>query len=106
MYRPRDVLDLLLAQVVEPDIELVADMVVHRPRHANSARVGQDFEPRRDIDPVTINVAAVDDDVAEIDADAELNARFGRHPGITPRHLPLQFDRAAHRVDDAGELNE
>ena len=30
-HRPGDVLDLLLAQVVERDVELVAHLVVHRP---------------------------------------------------------------------------
>jgi hypothetical protein len=30
----------------------------------------------------------------------------GRDRGVAGDHLALQFDRAAHRVDDAGELDE
>jgi hypothetical protein len=48
----------------------------------------------------------VDDDVAEIDADAELDAALVGEPVIAQRHLALQFDRAVHRIDDAGKLDQ
>jgi hypothetical protein len=38
----------------------------------------------------------VDDDVAEIDADAERDAAFPVDAVIAQCHLALQFDRAAH----------
>ena len=66
----------------------------------------QGFEPCRDIDAVAENVALVDDDVADIDADAEFDAAVGRHIGVPFGHLALDFDGAAHRVDDAGELGQ
>ena len=50
--------------------------------------------------------SSVDDDVTEIDADAKFDTRFGRHTGIPLGHLPLHVDRAAHGVDDAGELDQ
>ena len=73
-HRPGDVLDLLLAQILERDIELVADFVAHDPADADAARLGQPFQPRRDIDAVAEDVAVLDDDVAQVDADAELDA--------------------------------
>jgi hypothetical protein len=48
----------------------------------------------------------VDDDVAEIDADAELDAALFRDAAIAQRQLALQLDRAAHRIDDARELDQ
>jgi hypothetical protein len=48
----------------------------------------------------------LDDDVAEIDADAELDAALFRDTVIAQCHRALQRDSAAHRIDDAGELDE
>jgi hypothetical protein len=48
----------------------------------------------------------VDDDVAEIDAHAKLDAPRSRHTRIPQSHLALNLGCAAHRVDDAGELYE
>ena len=75
----------------------------HRVRDADAAGLGHGFEPRGDVDAVAMNVVAVDDDVAEIDPDAPIRCGLGRRV-LGHRRLPL--DRAAHRVDDAGELDE
>ena len=64
------------------------------------------FEPGGDVDAVAVDVVVVADDVAEIDADAELDAPLGRHIGIALGHLALHLDRAAHRIDDAGEFDQ
>ena len=50
------------------------DLLAHDPADADAARLGQGFEARGDIDTVTVGVTALDDDVAEIDADAQLYA--------------------------------
>jgi len=105
-HRPRDVLDLLFAHVLEGDVELVADLVAHHPADADSARLGQGFETGGDVDPIAVDVALVDDDVADINADAELDALFRGHADVALGHPALQIDRAAHRVDDAGEFDE
>jgi hypothetical protein len=75
---------------------------VHRPRHADAAGLGEGFEPRRDVDPV----ATVTDDVAEIDADAELQPPLRLDVGVALGHPALHLDSKAHRVDDAGELDQ
>ena len=64
------------------------------------------LEARRDIDPVAEDVVLVDDDVAEIDADAEIDAPLGRHVGVAGGHLALHLDRATNRIDHARELAE
>ena len=56
--RPGDVLDLLLAHVVEGEVELVAHLVAHDAADADPARLRQGFQPRRDIDAVAVDVVA------------------------------------------------
>ena len=105
-HRPRDVLDLLLAPVVKAETELVAHLVAHDAADADAARARQRLEAGGDVDAVAIDVLPVLDDVAEIDADAKLDPPVGRLLDVAQRHLALHVDGAAHRVDDAGELDE
>ena len=105
-YRPLDVLQRARANILEAGLDLAADVLVHPRRDANTAGIGQPFQPRRDIDAVAIDVVAVDDDIADIDADAEIDAAAGRNARIPVGHALLPFDRAAHRVDDAGEFDQ
>jgi hypothetical protein len=62
---PRNVLDCPLAEIVEAEPELVEHLVAHIGRDADAARVGDAFEPRRDVDAVAVDVVAIDDDVAD-----------------------------------------
>ena len=53
---------------------------------ADTARRGEALEARRDIDAVAVNVVWRHDDVAEIDADAQIDAAVLRQPGV-PREV-------------------
>jgi hypothetical protein len=55
--------------------------------------LGQRFEARRDIDPVAEDVGIVDDDVADIDADAERDAPVVGAGIIPARAWPLAYRR-------------
>jgi hypothetical protein len=48
----------------------------------------------------------IDDDVADIDADAKLDALLMWHVGVTLRHATLNIDGTTHRVHDAVELGQ
>ena len=92
---------------VDGEIEPSLDLPVGVLRQADRAGLGDPFEPRGDIDPVAHQIAvAFLDDVAEMDADAELDAALGRQPGVALDHAVLNFDRAAHGVDHAVELDQ
>ena len=107
MDRAGDVLDVLLAEILEGDVvEPVADLIAHGARDADAARLGKHLEARRDIDAVAENIVVLDDHVAEIDADAELNPPRRRNVGIAPRHPALDLGRAQHRISDALELDQ
>jgi hypothetical protein len=106
-HRAGDVLQRLLAQVLEGDLQLAAvHLVVDGGGDADAAARGELLQPRGDVDPVAVDVALVEDDVAEIDADAELDAPLFRHVGIAPAHAVLDLDGAPDRVGDALELDQ
>ena len=94
------------ADRLEAEGELVLDLVVHVAGEQDPARLGQGLEPRGDVDPVAEDVAALVDDVADVDADAEADALGLGDVRLPLGHAALDRDRAGDRVDDAGELAE
>ena len=104
--RPGDVLDRAFAQRLEAEGQLAFDVVVDGVGHHDPAGLGEAFQPHRDIDAVAEDVAILDQDVAEIDADAELQPAAGGLGVIARGHRLLQRHGAAHRVQQAGELGE
>ena len=45
-------------------------------------------------------------DIADIDANTELDPTLLRHVGIAPKHAALDFDGTAQRIDHARELSQ
>ena len=73
----------------------------------DGAWLGDPFQSRGNIDAVAHQVAvALLDDIAEMDADAKLDATLRRKAGVAFDHAVLHFDGAAHRVDYAAELDD
>ena len=88
---------------IEPPLDLTIGVLGKTDR----AGLGDAFEPRGDIDAVAHQIAvALLDHVAEMNADAELDAPIRRHAGVALDHAALHFDRAAHGVDHAAELDD
>ena len=75
-------------------------------RNADAAPIGDAFEPSRDVHSVAEDVGALRDDVAEIDANAELNAPVRRYLRIALEHAALNFDCAGDGVHDAAEFSK
>ncbi len=74
---------------------------------ADRAGFGDALETCCDVDAVAHQVAVgLLDHVAEMDADAELDAAIFRHAGVALDHAGLHFDRAPHRVDHAAKFGE
>jgi hypothetical protein len=101
-----DVLDAMSAERAVIEIELVPDVLVHGVRDANSARLRQCLEPRGDVDPVTENIVAVDDDVAKVDADPQLEPSLKRDRIVDRTRRSLHCEGAVQRVDHAGEIRQ
>jgi hypothetical protein len=81
-------------------------MVADSARDADAAGLCQCLQPRRDVDAVAVDVAAIDDHVAEIDRDPEGDAFVLGRIGVAVHHRPLDLDRAPHSIDDAGKLHQ
>ena len=79
-------------------------MVSDGLRETNAAGICQGLDPCGDVDAVTKDVVLLDDYVAKVDADTEFDTPVSRTTGIDFGHRALHCDRAAHRIDDAGEL--
>ena len=75
-------------------------------RDADAAGRGQPLEPRRDVDAIAVDVVAVDDHVAEVDADPELDAELRLDVGVVLGDAPLDLDRTLDGVDHARELDQ
>ena len=101
-----DILDAMVAKRAVVEIELVFDLLVNGLRDANGARLRERLEPGCDVDAVTENVIAVDDDVAEIDADAQLETALRRDGVVEGARSSLHLDGAVQRIDDAGEIRQ
>jgi hypothetical protein len=86
--------------------QLVSDLVSHHSGDADPAGLGERLKACRDIDSVAEDVVVLDNDVAEIDADAKLDAPLAGQLRIAVNHPTLHFGGAAYRVDDAGEFRE
>src|SRR5713226_8986109 len=105
-----DVLELLLAAILEANVQLAFDFAVDLARDQDTTRIGNAFKSSRDVDPVTINIALlVNDHVAQIDADPQLKGALVR-PEVFLNFQPALYGskRTGKFREDAvsGRLNE
>jgi hypothetical protein len=106
-HQAGDVFDLLFAQILEREVKLIAHLVAYDAANTDPAGLGQCLETGGDVDAVTVDVALIDDNIAEINADAEVDAPFSGNVSVVALcHVALHLDRAAHRIDDAGKLDQ
>ena len=95
------------AEIADRQIEPTLHLPVGVLGKADCARLADTLQPRGDVDAVAHQIAvALLDDVAEMNADAELDAALRRQPGVALDKAVLDLDRAAHRVDHAAEFDE
>ena len=101
-----EVLDLVQPGGREGEVDLALDLAVDAPRQPHAAGLAQALDPRRHVDAVAVDRVAVDDHVAEVDADPEADALVFRDIGILLQHGALDRDGGLDRVDGARELDE
>ena len=102
-----DVFELGRAEIVDREIETPLHLPVGLLGKTDRAWLGDALQPRGDVDTVAHQVAvALLDDVAKVDADAELDATLRRKAAVALDHAVLHFDCTTHGVDHAAELDE
>ena len=95
----------MLAHVADFERELSLDLLVGIFGKADCAGTGQGLHASRNVEPIAVDIALVDDDIADIDADAELDPAIVWNVGIAPSHGTLDFQGTAHGLDRAGKLH-
>ena len=102
-----DVLELNWAKIVDRKIEPGSHLAIGVFGEADTVRLRDAFQPRSDVDAVAHQVAvALFDDIAQMDADTELDAPLGRQPSIALDHAALHLDGAAHGIDHAAKFDK
>ena len=103
----RDIFERRRPEIGDGEVEPPLDLPVGLFGQADRTGLGDPLQPCSDIDAVAHQVAvALLDDVAEMNADPEDDAAILGHPGVALDHGVLNFDGAAHCVDDAAELDD
>jgi len=104
-HRLRNVFQVLRAHILEGGIDLAADLTLRVIRDADPARFCDAFKAGSNVDTFAKDIVVVDDDVPDVDADAELDPLFLRHRRILLRHAALDFNGTAYCIHGAGKLN-
>jgi hypothetical protein len=92
--------------VVEGEVETPGHVLLNAGGHANASRLGQTFQPGRDIHSVTEDVVVLHHDVALVNADTELYAIVDRCSGISLTHTVLPLGRTAQCIYHTGKLDQ
>jgi hypothetical protein len=94
------------ANILQGDLNFAPNLPVRIVGDANPTRFCEPFKTHRYIDPITIDVIFVDDNVTDVDADAEFDPFVLRHVDILCGDAVLNFDGASYGINHAAEFNE
>jgi hypothetical protein len=73
---------------------------------ASSFPYTKSLQTRRYIHFVAENILILCDDITDVDANTKFNALCPGNVGVPGDHTALNIQRAANRIDDAGELDQ
>src|SRR5215472_7940292 len=96
----------MFACILKVCIELAAHLPVSVIRDADAAGLGDTFEACSDVHTVPEYVAILDDNVADMNTNAEFDLFVLRYRCIALGHASLDFKGAAGSVHGACELNQ
>ena len=104
--RAGDVLQAERSEFLEDQAEPVLHMVAHRPRDADATRRTLGLKSLRHIHHLAMQIGAIRNRIADIDADAKADGPIGGMVTIIGGHLLLHLHGTAHRAVDAVEHDE
>jgi hypothetical protein len=99
-----DILELLLAHVLAGQLKLTSNLPVGIFGDTNATGLRKPFQACGNIHTIAKDVATVEHDIPDIDADAKLNPVSLWHIGVSLSHAPLDIDGTTHRIHYAAEL--
>src|SRR5690348_16083405 len=102
MQRPGNIFHALLTEVLERVRQFISYLLEYGLGDTDPVRFGKRLEPRRDIDPIAVDVLRLGDHVAQVDAYAKADALVVSDAQIAMSHAALHLDRAENGFDDTG----
>src|SRR5262249_31286829 len=96
----------LFASILERIVEFVSHLPICVLGDANATRLRNAFKSGGDVDPVAKNIALFNDDVPDVNTDAELYLPVRRHRFVPQVHPTLDFNGAAPCVYRTCELDQ
>src|ERR1700730_18705752 len=103
---PLDVLQLDLADARQGLRNLVVYLIEHLLCDRDPTRLGQWLDPRGDVHAIRHNVVAAAQDIAQVNANSNLQLSVCQSAQVASGQHLLEFDCAIHRGHRAGKLNE
>jgi hypothetical protein len=97
---------VLVASVLKRNRKPAYDVFLHPRRNAQATRLSKRLQPSRNIHAVSENVAAFSDDIADVNADSEVDPFVMRHIGISFSHAALNLDGTAYSINGTGKLHQ
>ena len=104
--RASDILDTMLAQIIECVVHPISQVIAHAAADAYPSRLGQSFETRGDIHAITENAAIFHHHIADIDADPKLHSPLCRQILIGAVERLLNGNCAVNGINDTGKLGQ
>ena len=105
-HRFGNILQRLRTHIVKDDINLPADLTLRVIRDADAAGLRDPLQSCGNVDAVAKDIVLVDDDVADMNTDAELDSEVLHHVRAMHRHAALDLHRTSYGVDSASELDQ
>jgi hypothetical protein len=99
-----DVLDGLLAEIIESEAELIEHLIADCRQDAGTADLSDVLESCGDVDAIAINVVAIYDHIADINAHTQLEAPIGSELLVAKDHCALHVDGTARRIDNGSAM--
>src|SRR5215831_20888604 len=104
--RAIDVLDTDVAAILETNVDPITDAFMNDRRDADSTRLRERFQSRRNVDAIAVDVIVFNDDIAEIDADTDHDGRL-THSCIWQRGAgALHRKCTVNSIDHASKLDD
>ena len=105
VHRAGNVLQRVLAEIVESEVHFIANLVICGTRQVDAAGFGEALKTGRDIDALAEDITVLDHDVTDIDADPQVNALTIRTMDLDKPALksPLHSRPPARRLETRAE---
>src|SRR5258706_1476917 len=96
-----NILEGLRSHIITGNLDLAPDLPIGIIGHADPARFGDALKAGSNVDAIAEDVVVIENDITDVNPDAEFDPLIRWHGGIMLGHTALDFNRTAHRIQGA-----